>query len=79
MRRDPQQRVAFAEIQPDEPEIQHLEVPEAAVHDARGLGRRSAPEIGALEERHTQPAHGRIPRDAAADDAPPDDGHVERL
>ena len=79
MGRDPQQGVAFAEIEPDQPEIQYLEVPQAAVHDPRGLGGRSAPEVGALEERHTQPAHRGIPRDAAADDATSDHRHVECL
>ena len=78
MGRDAQQRFPLAQIEPHEPEVQHLQVPESAVHDARGGGRRAAAEIAPLEERDPQPAQRRIPRDAAADDAAADDRDVER-
>ena len=76
---DAKQRLALAEIEAHEAEIEHLQVPQAAVDDACRGGCRAAAEIAPLEERHPEAAQGRITRNPAADDAPADDGQIERF
>ena len=68
-----QQRLA------DEPEVEVLQVAQAAVDElarARGGPGRV---VGALDQRHAVAARGRVERDARAGDPAADDEHVERL
>jgi hypothetical protein len=77
VRRYPQQRLAFAEIQTHQPEVEHLQVSQSAVNDPSRCRRRSAPEVALFEQHDAQPPQGRIARDTAPDDAPAYDRDVE--
>ncbi len=72
------QRAPLALRLPDEREIEHRQVPEAAVDElGRAAGRRST-EVPGVDQGDRQAGARRLESDAAADDAGPDDQQVER-
>ena len=79
MRRNAEQRFPLAQVEADQPQVEHLQISEPAVDDARRSGRRPAAEIPPLHEQDAQTAHGGVARDATADDAAADDCDVERF
>ncbi len=77
MRRDAHQDPSLAARLEDEVELSVLEVAQSAVHEPRRAAAGATGEVLLLDERHVQPAHRRIPRDAGARHAATDDQHVE--
>ena len=63
----------------DEPELQLLQVAQAAVEHLGGAGGRARREIAGLDQRHLEPAGRRVERRSAADDAAADHDQVELL
>ena len=55
----------------------HLEVPEAPVHEPRRSAAGATREIGLVDDRGPDPAHGRVPRNAGAGDPAADDQQVD--
>ena len=61
----------------DEADAALSEVTNAAVEQATGTAARSKSEVMLFDETNTEPTHGRVARDARADDAAADDEDVE--
>ena len=79
VRRDPEQHLALGQRLGDEPELELLEVAQAAV-DQLGARRRGRPaEIALLGEQHPQAAPGGVARDPDAVDAAADDDEIVRI
>jgi hypothetical protein len=68
-----QQRLAH------EPEVEVLEVAQAAVDQLRRAARGAGREVGPLHERDAVAARGRVERHPGARDAPADHDQVERV
>jgi hypothetical protein len=68
-----EQRLAY------QPEVEVLQVPQAAVDELRRPRGRPDRVVGALHERDRVPARGRVERHAGARDAAADDQHVDPL
>jgi hypothetical protein len=62
-----------------EPEVEVLQVAQAAVHELAGARRRAAREVRALDEADRVAAGRGVQRDPRAGDPPADDEDVERL
>ena len=65
-----EQQAALAQRLADEPELELLEIAQAAVDQLARPARRARGEVALLDERDPQPARSRVERRAAADDAP---------
>jgi hypothetical protein len=77
VRHGAQQRLALDQAFADEPELEILEIAQAAVEQlGRGRGGRRG-EVVHLGQRDGQPAPGSVARDAAAVDAAADDEDVD--
>ena len=76
VRRQPAERLAFAERLADQPEVEQLEIPETAVNELRRLRRCRRGEVGLLDERHRDATQGQIACDAGAGHATSDDDDV---
>ena len=59
-----------------EPEVEHLEVTQAAVDELRRPGRRARRPVPHLHERRRETTRDGVQRAAGSDDAPADDDHV---
>ena len=62
-----------------EPEVEALQVAQAAVDELAGAAGRAGGEVALLDERDGEATAGGVERDAAARDAAADDEHVEDL
>src|SRR5436309_2949540 len=62
-----------------EPQVEVLEVAEAAVHELGGAAGGARRVVVALDERDAIPARGGVERDPGAGDPPSDDHEVELL
>ena len=62
-----------------EPEVEALEVAQAAVDELARAAGGAGGEVALLDQRHREPAAGGVERDAAAGDAAADDEDVEQL
>ena len=72
-------QLAFPQRLADQPELEHLQVAQAAVEQLGRPGRGAGGQVSRLDQGHGQPAGDRVERGAGADDAAADDHHVERL
>jgi len=61
----------------DQMELPVLQVSNPAVNETRGTARGAAREIVALDQRHLEPAHRRVPGYPAAGDPASDHKQVE--
>ena len=59
-------------------QVERLQIAQPAVNRAEMIERRPAAEIGAIDERHREPALGGVVGDGEAVDAAADDEDVER-
>ena len=73
VRRDPQQRLALAQVHAHQAEVGGGEVAQAAVDEPGRARGGAAAEIVLLDQRDLQAAQRRVARDAAADDPAADD------
>src|SRR5262249_55123301 len=78
MRRDARKRAPLADRFPRAPEVERLQIPQAAVDRTEMIERRAAAEVVALDQRDRQPAVRRVVRDRQAVHTAADDEHVER-
>ena len=62
----------------DEADVAEPQVPEAAVDQLRGRGRRARAEVTLVDQRHREPGARRRRRDPRADDSAADHEQVER-
>ena len=62
-----------------QPEVEPLQVPQAAVDELAGPAGRAGGEVALLDQRDREAAAGGVERHAAAGDASADDEHVEEL
>jgi hypothetical protein len=69
---------AFLQGLGDEPEVEHLQVAQAAVHELAGPARRARREVARLDQTDRETAGGGVEGGAGADDSSPDDQDVER-
>src|SRR5205807_8300010 len=76
--REAQQHAPFVTRLEHQTKIAVLEVPEAAVDQARRVRRRARTEVAFLHQGDTQAAQRRVARDAGAGDAPADDEDIHR-
>jgi hypothetical protein len=60
-----------------QPEVEVLEVAQAAVDQLRGAARGAGREVRLLDERHAVPTRGRVEGHPRARDSPTHDGEVE--
>jgi hypothetical protein len=60
MRRDSLQSVSFGARLVDDPELEHFDIPQAAVDEPGRFTARPAREVLPFEERGLEPAQGRI-------------------
>ena len=74
-----QRQLALVQRLAHQPELQLLEVAQAAVEHLRRAARRARREVARLDERHLEPAGGGVQRGAGADHAAADDDDVELL
>ena len=79
MRRQVDVDLALQQRLAHEPEVEVLQVAQAAVDELGRARRRPAREVGALDQRDRVPARGGVQRDAGAGDPAADHEHVERL
>src|SRR5680860_154342 len=76
--RDPgEQQAALLQRFPDQPEVEHLEVAKAAVHQLRRAGGSAAGEVALLYEGGGEPAGDGVERRTRTDDTGPDHEHVQ--
>ena len=74
-----QEQPAFLQRLFDQPEVQHLQVPEPAVDELGGAGRGARRPVVGLHDADAQPPRDSVERRAAADDSAADDEDVELL
>ncbi len=74
-----EQQAALAECLGDEPEVEHLEVAQAAVDQLAGATRRTGGEVAGVDESDRQSTGRGVERGTTADHAGTDDEDVERL
>ncbi len=67
---------ALAARFPDAWEVGVLQIPHAPMNDLVGVGRRGVPEIPPFDESDTEPAGGRLPSRANAEDSAADDENI---
>ncbi len=79
VRRERDQELALEQRLADEPEVEVLQVAQAAVDELGRAARGAGGVVRALDERDAVAARGRVERDARARDAATDDDEVERL
>src|SRR6185295_10782143 len=60
----------------DQGDVEALQIANAAVSQARRVATGSSGQIAALEQRHSQAAKSRVPRDSGTLDSTPDDDQV---
>jgi hypothetical protein len=72
-----EQQLALAQRLAHEPEVAHLEVPQAAVDELARCAGGAGREVARLDERDAQAARGGVERRPGAGDAAPDDEHVQ--
>ena len=78
VRREPgEQQAALLQRLLDQPEVEHLEVAQAAVHQLGRARRRAGGEVALLDQPDLEPARHRVERRSDADDPAADDQHVE--
>ena len=70
---------AFPQRLADQPELEHLQIPQAAVEQLGRPGRGAGGQVPRLDQRDGQPAGDGVERRAGADDAAADHHDVERL
>ena len=74
-----QQQRPLAQRLGDQPEVEHLEVPQAAVDELAGAAGRTRRKVARLHQADAQAARGGVERDARANDAGAHDQDVERF
>ena len=79
VRRQRDHQLALEQRLAHEPEVEVLQVAQAAVDELARAARGARGVVGALEQRHAVAARGRVERDAGARDAAADDDDVELL
>src|SRR5690606_35072174 len=77
VRSGPEPHAPFHDGFPGTAQVEMLEIPQPAVHDAQAVLGRAAAEIATIDERRAQPAAHRFQRYARAGDATAHDQHVE--
>ncbi len=77
MRRDPQKCSTLATGLEDQMEMPVLQIPYAAVNEARRTARRPTPKIIAFDKCRPEPPESRIPRNAGAGDPTANDQQVK--
>ena len=77
VRRELDQELALEQRLADQPEVEVLQIAQAAVHHLRGAAGGALSEVVALQQRHRITTRCRVERNAGAGDAAPDDDHVE--
>ena len=78
MWRHAQQDFAFAHVGAHQAEVEHFEIAQAAVDQARWARGRARGQVVLLHQGDFEPAQGQVAGDAGADDAAADHQHVER-
>src|SRR4029079_6106322 len=74
-----QQQATLLQGLTDETEVEHLQVPQPAVHELARPGRRTAGEVTLLEQADAEPAGDGVERRPRPDDASTDDEDVQGL
>ncbi len=77
MRRERDHQLALEQRLAHEREIEVLQVAESAMNELAGAARGPRGEVGALHERHAEPARGGVERHPRAGDAPADHDEIE--
>ena len=79
VRRQLDQQPALEQRLADEPEVEVLEIAQAAVDEFRGAAAGPRRVVGLLHQRDAEPARGGVERDPGAGDPAADHDHVEAL
>ncbi len=78
VRRDPvEQQASLLQRLADQPEVEHLQVPQPAVDELARAARRAAGPVLSLDDRRPQAPSRRIHRGAGPDDTSSDNQHVQ--
>ena len=72
-------QLAFVQRLADQPELEHLQVPQPTMEQLRGPGRGAGGNVTCFDQGNRETAGDRIQGGTGADHAAADDDHVERL